>query len=35
MVGLVVVSHSTELASGLVALAGQMAGPEVLHDLSS
>lgn len=29
MVGLVVVSHSPELASGLVALAGQMAGPDV------
>jgi phosphoenolpyruvate---glycerone phosphotransferase subunit DhaM len=29
MVGLVVVSHSPELASGVVALASQMAGPEV------
>ena len=29
MVGIVVVSHSSELASGLAELAGQMAGPEV------
>ncbi len=29
MVGIVVVSHSREIASGTVALAGQMAGPEV------
>jgi phosphoenolpyruvate---glycerone phosphotransferase subunit DhaM len=29
MVGIVVVSHSAELASGLRALAGQMAGPDV------
>ena len=29
MVGIVVVSHSAELAAGLTALAGQMAGPEV------
>jgi PTS hybrid protein len=29
LVGIVVVSHSAELARGLVALAGQMAGPEV------
>jgi PTS hybrid protein len=29
MVGIVVVSHSAELASGLSALAGQMAGPDV------
>lgn len=29
MVGIVVVSHSSELAEGLVALAAQMAGPEV------
>lgn len=29
MVGIVVVSHSAELARGLVALAGQMAGPDV------
>lgn len=29
MVGIVVVSHSSELAEGLAALAGQMAGPEV------
>ena len=29
MVGIVVVSHSSELAEGLAALASQMAGPEV------
>jgi PTS hybrid protein len=29
MVGIVLVSHSPELATGLAALAGQMAGPEV------
>jgi PTS hybrid protein len=29
MVGIVLVSHSPELAAGLVELAGQMAGPEV------
>jgi phosphoenolpyruvate---glycerone phosphotransferase subunit DhaM len=29
MVGIVVVSHSAELARGVVELAGQMAGPEV------
>ena len=29
MVGIVVVSHSAELARGVVDLAGQMAGPEV------
>ena len=29
MVGIVVVSHSSELAEGLAALAGQMAGPDV------
>jgi PTS hybrid protein len=29
VVGIVVVSHSSELAEGLAALAGQMAGPEV------
>jgi phosphoenolpyruvate---glycerone phosphotransferase subunit DhaM len=29
VVGIVVVSHSSELAQGLAALAGQMAGPEV------
>jgi phosphoenolpyruvate---glycerone phosphotransferase subunit DhaM len=29
VVGIVVVSHSSELAEGLVALAAQMAGPEV------
>ena len=29
MVGIVVVSHSSELAEGLAALAAQMAGPEV------
>jgi PTS hybrid protein len=29
VVGIVVVSHSREIASGTVALAGQMAGPEV------
>ena len=29
MVGIVVVSHSAELASGLSELAGQMAGPDV------
>ena len=29
MVGLVVVSHSSDLARGLAELAGQMAGPEV------
>jgi PTS hybrid protein len=29
MVGIVVVSHSSELARGLAALAGQMAGPSV------
>jgi dihydroxyacetone kinase phosphotransfer subunit len=29
MVGIVVVSHSTEIASGTVALAAQMAGPDV------
>lgn len=29
MVGIVVVSHSSELASGLAELAAQMAGPEV------
>jgi PTS hybrid protein len=29
VVGIVVVSHSAELASGLAELAGQMAGPEV------
>jgi dihydroxyacetone kinase phosphotransfer subunit len=29
MVGIVVVSHSAELASGLCELAGQMAGPDV------
>ena len=29
MVGIVVVSHSADLASGLADLAGQMAGPEV------
>ncbi len=29
MVGIVVVSHSSEIASGTVALAGQMAGPDV------
>ena len=29
MVGIVVVSHSAELAAGLTALAGQMAGPDV------
>lgn len=29
MVGIVVVSHSSEIASGIVALATQMAGPEV------
>ena len=29
MVGIVVVSHSRDIASGTVALAGQMAGPEV------
>jgi PTS hybrid protein len=30
MVGIVVVSHSAELASGLSELAGQMAGPDVV-----
>ena len=29
MVGIVLVSHSSEIASGLAELAGQMAGPEV------
>lgn len=29
MVGIVVVSHSSELAKGLAELAGQMAGPQV------
>ncbi len=29
MVGIVVVSHSADLARGLAALAGEMAGPEV------
>jgi phosphoenolpyruvate---glycerone phosphotransferase subunit DhaM len=29
VVGIVVVSHSSELAEGLATLAGQMAGPEV------
>ncbi len=29
MVGIVVVSHSAELAQGLAALAGEMAGPDV------
>jgi PTS hybrid protein len=29
VVGIVVVSHSREIASGTVALAGQMAGPDV------
>jgi PTS hybrid protein len=29
VVGIVVVSHSRDIASGIVALAGQMAGPEV------
>ena len=29
MVGIVVVSHSADIAAGIVALAGQMAGPEV------
>lgn len=29
MVGIVVVSHSSELAKGLAELAGQMAGPDV------
>ena len=29
MVGIVVVSHSRDIASGTAALAGQMAGPEV------
>ena len=29
MVGIVVVSHSSDLAEGLAALASQMAGPEV------
>ena len=29
MVGIVVVSHSSEIASGTVELAGQMAGPDV------
>lgn len=29
MVGIVVVSHSADIAAGTVALAGQMAGPEV------
>jgi dihydroxyacetone kinase phosphotransfer subunit len=29
VVGIVVVSHSPELASGVVALAGELAGPEV------
>jgi PTS hybrid protein len=29
VVGIVVVSHSRDIASGTVALAGQMAGPEV------
>jgi phosphoenolpyruvate---glycerone phosphotransferase subunit DhaM len=29
VVGIVVVSHSAEIAAGTVALAGQMAGPEV------
>lgn len=29
MVGIVVVSHSPDIAAGTVALAGQMAGPEV------
>ena len=29
MVGIVVVSHSSDLAEGLAALAGQMAGPDV------
>lgn len=29
MVGIVIVSHSAELARGLAELAGQMAGPEV------
>ena len=29
MVGIVVVSHSSELAEGLAALAGQMAGPDM------
>jgi PTS hybrid protein len=29
VVGIVVVSHSSELAEGLAALAGQMAGPDV------
>ena len=29
MVGIVVVSHSVDLAEGLAALASQMAGPEV------
>jgi PTS hybrid protein len=29
VVGIVVVSHSSELAAGLAELAGQMAGPEV------
>jgi dihydroxyacetone kinase phosphotransfer subunit len=29
VVGIVVVSHSSEIATGIVALAGQMAGPDV------
>jgi phosphoenolpyruvate---glycerone phosphotransferase subunit DhaM len=29
VVGIVVVSHSRDIASGIVALAGQMAGPDV------
>ncbi|MDA0137309.1 dihydroxyacetone kinase phosphoryl donor subunit DhaM [Solirubrobacter deserti] len=29
MVGIVVVSHSADIAAGVVALAGQMAGPDV------
>jgi len=29
VVGIVVVSHSSDIATGIVALAGQMAGPEV------
>ena len=29
MVGIVVVSHSSDIATGTVALAGQMAGPDV------
>jgi phosphoenolpyruvate---glycerone phosphotransferase subunit DhaM len=34
MVGIVVVSHSAELASGLSALAAQMAGPDVAIEWS-